>query len=95
MIENKITALTRVRFVYYDNDGNEYYVIERDMNTVPNVGEEIFLDTGDFGIDPDGWTIESRVCDLYMNRWELAIKHRNDHDGKINRFKDRIKKRND
>ena len=87
--KESVMKLTRVRFVYYDENGNEYYVIERDMNTVPNVGEEIFLDRGDVNIDTDGWTVKSRVCDLGRNRWDLTIKHRLDDSSKeIWKFKE-------
>lgn len=86
-MESKIQKLTRVCFTYFDEDSNEYYVTERDMNTVPNIGEEIFLDTGNFDIDADGWYVDSRVCSLRDNEWLLTIRHRNDKDGKIWRFK--------
>ena len=88
-IDSKVIALTRVRFVYYDDDGNEYHVVERDMNMVPNVGEEIFLDTDDSSIDLDGWTVKSRVCDLGKNCWLLSIKHRLDDETGIWRFKEK------
>lgn len=78
-----IIPVTRVRFVYYDEDGNVYHTIQRYMNAVPNVGEEIFLDTGDSNIDMDGWIIKSRICDLYHNWWELTIKHRLDDVNKV------------
>ena len=87
--DSEVMPLTRVRFVYYDENGNEYHVAERDMNMVPNVGEEIFLDTGDFNIDLDGWTVKSRVCDLGKNCWLLAIEHRLDDDSGIWKFKEK------
>lgn len=84
-----IEKLTRVRFVYYDDDGNEYHVIERDMNTVPNVGDELYLDSDDVNFDLDGWYVKSRVCDLGRNLWRLSISHRNDEiNGHIWRFKE-------
>ena len=85
--DSKVIQLTRVRFVYYDEDGNEYHVVERDMNMVPNVGEEIFLDTDDSSIDLDGWTVKSRVCDLGKNCWLLSIKHRLDDETGIWRLR--------
>ena len=91
--DNKVIPLTRVRFVYHDEDGNEYHVVERDMNMVPNVGEEIYLDTGDFNIDLDGWTVKSRVCDLGKNCWLLSITHRLDDNTGIWRFKDDLKEK--
>ena len=90
--DSKVIPLIRVRFVYYDENGNEYHVVEHDMNMVPNVGEEIYLDTGDSSIDLDGWTVKSRVCDLGQNCWSLSIKHRLDDNSEIWRFKDDLEK---
>ena len=90
--DSKVTQLTRVQFVYYDENGNEYHVVEREMNMVPNVGEEIYLDTGDSSIDLDGWTVKSRVCDLGKNCWLLSISHRLDENSEIWKFKANLEK---
>ena len=86
--ETVVILRGRILWMFYDENGNEYHVVERDMNMVPNVGEEIFLDTDDSSIDLDGWTVKSRVCDLGKNCWLLSIKHRLDDETGIWKFKE-------
>lgn len=88
-VKENSKRLTLVRFVYYDDEGAEYWATEREMYTVPAVGDEIYLDRGDQNIDMDGWTVEDRVCDLGHNCWIVSIEHRRDDErGEIWRFKE-------
>lgn len=88
-VKENTKRLTWVRFVYYDDEGAEYWATEREMYTVPAVGDDIYLDRGDQNIDMDGWTVEGRVCDLCHNCWIVSIKHRRDDErGEIWRFKE-------